>query len=191
MNDPESYEAIVIGSGKGGKTLAVHLGKHGCKTALIERDPLMIAGGCINVACIPTKTFIASARLLHSIQHAANFGIRVDGAAVDWPAVRKRVQSVVTEMRALNLKNFTSFPSLDFILGTARFINREQVEVIQNDGSVRQLSSQRIFIDTGTRPAVPDLPRLQEVSFLTSETVQVLEALPEEMLVLGAGYIGL
>ncbi|MBV9673123.1 MAG: mercuric reductase [Verrucomicrobia bacterium] len=191
MNNSESYKAIVIGSGKGGKTLAVHLGKHGYKTALIERDPLMIAGGCINVACIPTKTFIASARLVHSIQHAAEFGIRVYGVAVDWPAVRKRVESVVSEMRALNLKNFTSFPSLDFILGSARFLSSHTVEVFQNEGPVRQLSSERIFIDTGTRPAIPNIPGLHEVPFLTSETIQTLEAPPAELLVLGAGYIGL
>jgi probable pyridine nucleotide-disulfide oxidoreductase len=121
MSNPEPYDAIVIGGGKGGKTLAMYLGKHNYKTALIERDPLMIGGGCINLACIPTKTFIASARLLHSIRRAAEFGIQVEGVSVDWPGVRKRVEQVVSEMRALNLQNFTSFPSLDFILGTGRF----------------------------------------------------------------------
>ena len=91
------------------------------KWPLIERDPMMIGGGCINVACIPTKTFIASARLVHSIRRAAEYGIKVDGVSVDWQGVRKRVEEVVSEMRALNLKNFTSLPSLDFILGTAVF----------------------------------------------------------------------
>ncbi|MBV8402124.1 MAG: FAD-dependent oxidoreductase, partial [Acetobacteraceae bacterium] len=182
---------MVIGGGKGGKTLAMHLARQNHKTALIERDPLMIGGGCINVACIPTKTFIASARLVHSIRRAAEYGIRVDGVAVDWPAVRKRVESVVSEMRALNLKNFTSLPSLDFILGTGRFLGLHRVEVAQNDGVIRQLSSSRIFIDTGTRPAVPDLPGLRDVPFLTSDTIQALEAVPARLLVLGAGYIGL
>jgi pyruvate/2-oxoglutarate dehydrogenase complex dihydrolipoamide dehydrogenase (E3) component len=87
--------------------MAMHLGRQNHKTALIERDPLMIGGGCINVACIPTKTFIASARLVHSIRRAAEFGIKVDGVSVDWPGVRKRVEEVVSEMRGLNLKNFT------------------------------------------------------------------------------------
>ncbi|MBV9998873.1 MAG: mercuric reductase [Verrucomicrobia bacterium] len=191
MTYPQSYEAIVIGGGKGGKTLAMYLGKHGYKTALVERDPLMIGGGCINVACIPTKTFIASARLVHSIRQAAEFGIRVEGVAVDWPAVRKRVETVVSDMRALNLKNFTSVPSLDFILGTGRFLGPGRVEVTQTDGATRQLSSSRIFIDTGTRPAVPDLPGLRDVPFLTSDTIQKLEAVPARLLVLGAGYIGL
>ncbi len=191
MSNPELYDAVVIGGGKGGKTLAMYLGKHHYKTALIERDPMMIGGGCINLACIPTKTFIASARLLHSIRRAAEFGIKVEGVSLDWPGVRKRVEQVVSEMRALNLKNFTSFPSLDFILGTGRFLGPQLVEVAQNDGVVRQLTSQRIFIDTGTRPASLDLPGSSDVPFLTSDTIQHLDDVPSRLLVLGAGYIGL
>src|ERR1700757_5209253 len=109
MSDLEKYDAIVIGSGKGGKILATYLGKQNHKVALIERDPMMFGGGCINVACIPTKTFIASARLVHSIRRAAEFGIKVEGVSVDWPGVRKRVQKVVSEMRALNLKTSPRF----------------------------------------------------------------------------------
>jgi probable pyridine nucleotide-disulfide oxidoreductase len=191
MSNPEPYDAIVVGGGKGGKTLAMYLGRHNYKAALIERDPMMIGGGCINLACIPTKTFIASARLVHSIRRAAEFGIKVEGVSVDWPGVRKRVEEVVSEMRALNLKNFTSFPSLDFILGTGRFLGPQLVEVAQNDGVVRHLTSKRIFIDTGTRPAIPDLPGATDVPFLTSDTIQQLDAVPAQLLVLGAGYIGL
>ncbi|MGA8658447.1 MAG: FAD-dependent oxidoreductase [Chthoniobacterales bacterium] len=94
-------------------------------------------------------------------------------------------------MRALNLKNFTSFPSLDFILGTGRFLGPQAVEVAQNDGVVRQITSKRIFIDTGTRPAIPDLPGLPDIPFLTSDTIQQLDAVPSRLLVLGAGYVGL
>ncbi len=96
MTNLERYDAIVIGGGKGGKTLAMHLGRQNRKTALVERDPLMVGGGCINVACIPTKTFIASARLVHSIRRAAEYGVKVDGVSVDWPGVRKRVEGVVS-----------------------------------------------------------------------------------------------
>jgi probable pyridine nucleotide-disulfide oxidoreductase len=92
MSDSERYDAIVIGGGKGGKTLAMYLGKQNYKVALVERDPLMIGGGCINVACIPTKTFIASARLVHSIRRAAEFGIAVERVSVDWQGVRKRLK---------------------------------------------------------------------------------------------------
>ena len=191
MNDPEPYDAVVIGGGKGGKTLAMYLARQNYKVALIERDPMMIGGGCINVACIPTKTFITSARLVHSIRRAGEYGIKVEGFSVDWLGVRKRVEEVVSEMRALNLKNFTALPRLEFILGTGRFLGPQRVEVAQNDGAVRELTSKRIFIDTGTRPAIPDLPGLSDIPFLTSDTIQQLDAVPSRLLVLGAGYIGL
>src|ERR1700747_559172 len=164
----------------------MYLGRRNDKTALIERDPMMVGGGCINVACIPPKTFIASARLVHSIRRAAEYGIKVEGVCVGVQGVRKRVEQVVAEMRALNLKNFTSLPSLDFILGSGRFLDPQLVEVLQNDGVVRQLTSKRIFIDTGTRPAIPDLPGLQDVPFLTSDTIQKVDAVPSRLLVLGA-----
>jgi pyruvate/2-oxoglutarate dehydrogenase complex dihydrolipoamide dehydrogenase (E3) component len=115
----------------------------------------------------------------------------VEGVSVDWAGVRKRVEGVVSEMRALNLKNFTSFAGLDFILGTGRFLGPQLVEVAQNDGAIRHLTSGRIFIDIGTRPAVPVLPGLSDIPFLTSETIQRLDAVPSSLLVLGAGYIGL
>ena len=191
MNDPEPYDAVVIGGGKGGKTLAMYLARQNYKVALIERDPMMIGGGCINVACIPTKTFITSARLVHSIRRAGEYGIKVEGVSVDWLGVRKRVEEVVSEMRGLNLKNFTALPRLEFILGTGRFLGPQRVEVAQNDGAVRELTSKRIFIDTGTRPAIPDLPGLSDIPFLTSDTIQQLDAVPSRLLVLGAGYIGL
>ena len=98
MSDSQRYDALVVGGGKGGKTLAMYLGKQNYKVAMIERDPMMIGGGCINIACIPTKTFIASARLVHSIRRAAEYGIKVEGVSVDWQGVRKRVEQVVSEM---------------------------------------------------------------------------------------------
>jgi pyruvate/2-oxoglutarate dehydrogenase complex dihydrolipoamide dehydrogenase (E3) component len=191
MNNLEKYDAIIIGGGKGGKTLAVYLGRNNYKTALLERDSEMIGGSCINLACIPTKTFIASARLLYSIRRAREYGLKVDGLTIEWPAVQKRVQEVVTEMRALNLKNFTSSPSLDFILGTGRFAGPHEVEVLQNDRIARRLTAERIFIDTGTRPAIPDIPGLHEITPLNSETIQRLNAVPSRLLILGGGYVGL
>ena len=132
---PESYEVIVIGGGKGGKTLAAELGNRGIKTALIERDPGMIGGSCINVACIPTKSFIASARVAHATRHADEFGIETGRITVEWSAVKKRVEGIVSAMRAMNHNNFTSVPGLDFILGTARFIDPHMLEVRERDGA--------------------------------------------------------
>ena len=159
MNPPQSYEVIVLGGGKGGKTLATELGNKGVKTALIERSAEMIGGACINVACIPTKTLIASARAAQAARRAGTFGIRTGEVAVDWPAVRRRAEGVVSAMRAMNYKNFTSAPALDFILATGRFVGSKVIELRDNKGDVRQLTAVKIFINTGTRPTHPGISR--------------------------------
>jgi len=189
----ERYDAIVIGGGKGGKILAVDLGNHGVKTALIERDANMIGGTCINVGCIPTKTFIASARLADAARHAGEYGVRTGDITVDWPAVQKRVDGVVTALRAMNHKNFTSAPALDFILGAGTFSGPNTVEVRTADGAIRQLTADKIFINTGTRPAIPAIPGLADIGplALTSTTIQRLDTLPEHLVILGGGYIAL
>lgn len=110
----------------------------------------MIGGSCINVACIPTKTLIASARVAQAARRAADFGVQLGNVIVDWPSVRRRAEGVVAAMRAMNHKNFTTAPNLDFILGTARFVEPHIVEVREPEGAVRQLTAKRIFINTGT-----------------------------------------
>ncbi len=191
MNPPQSYEVIVLGGGKGGKTLATELGNKGVKTALIERSAEMIGGACINVACIPTKTLIASARAAQAARRAGTFGIRTGEVAVDWPAVRRRAEGVVSAMRAMNHKNFTSAPALDFILATARFVGSKVIELRDNKGDVRQLTAEKIFINTGTRPAHPGIPGLDEVGALNSESIQHLDELPDHLIVLGGSYVAL
>ena len=193
MTSPTTYEVIVIGGGKGGKTLATELGHKGIKTALIERSAEMIGGSCINVACIPTKTLIASARVAQAARRAGDFGVQLGDVIVDWPSVRRRAEGVVAAMRAMNHKNFTSAPNLDFILGTARFIEPHVVEVRDPDGDVRQLAGEKIFINTGTRPAKAELPGLADIGplALNSESIQRLETLPRHLVVLGGSYVAL
>jgi pyruvate/2-oxoglutarate dehydrogenase complex dihydrolipoamide dehydrogenase (E3) component len=191
MNQPESYEVIVLGGGKGGKTLATALGHRGIKTALLERSAEMFGGGCINVACIPTKTLIASARAAQAARLASDFGVHTGEVTVNWPEVRQRAQGVVAAMRAMNHKNFTSAPALDFILGTGRFLSPGVIEVRENDGTIRQLTAEKIFINTGTRPAWPVIPGLDEAGALNSETIQRLDQLPRHLVILGGGYIAL
>ncbi len=175
------YEVIVIGGGKGGKTLAVELGHSGVKTALIERDPEMIGGSCINRACIPTKTFVASAHAAHAARQAGAFGVRTGEVSVDWMAVRKRVEGVTAAMREMNHKNFTSAPATDFIIGEARFTGPRTVEV-----NGETLTADKVFINTGTRPA-----RTGIEGALDSNSIQKLEELPTHLVVVGAGYIAL
>jgi pyruvate/2-oxoglutarate dehydrogenase complex dihydrolipoamide dehydrogenase (E3) component len=191
MNTPEKFDVIIIGGGKGGKTLATDLGHHGVKTAMIERSADMIGGTCINVACIPTKTLIASARAADAARHASRFGVATGEVTVDWPAVRQRAEGVVAAMRAMNHKNLTSAPSLEFILGTGRFAGPHSIEVRELSGKVRTLTAEKIFINTGTRPAKSLLPGLEEAAASNSETIQKVEQLPRHLVVLGGSYIAL
>ncbi len=191
MSQIESYQVIVLGGGKGGKTLAIELGQKGVKTALIERSAEMIGGSCINVACIPTKTLITSERAAQAARRASAFGVRTGDVAVDWPAVRRRAEGVVSAMRAMNHKNLTSVGSLDFILGNGRFVGPKVIEIGEPNGVVRQLAAEKIFINTGTRPAWPNIPRLDEVGALNSESIQRLNELPDHLVVLGGSYVAL
>ena len=191
MSQIESYQVIVLGGGKGGKTLAIELGQKGVKTALIERSAEMIGGSCINVACIPTKTLITSAGAAQAARRAGDLGVHTGEVAVDWPAVRRRAEGVVSAMRAMNHKNLTSAASLDFILGNGRFVGPRVIEVSEANGVVRQLTAEKIFINTGTRPARPNIPGLNEVGALNSESIQRLNELPDHLVVLGGSYVAL
>jgi pyruvate/2-oxoglutarate dehydrogenase complex dihydrolipoamide dehydrogenase (E3) component len=189
----ESFDAIILGGGKGGKTLATDLGHQGVRVALIEADPGMIGGSCINLACIPTKAFIASARAARAARSAVELGVNATSVAVNWLAVRQRVERLVVSMRTMNLENFRSAPGLELILGRGSFHGPHTVEVTLPSGTRRLLTASRIFINTGARPAWPDLPGLASLGgrALTSTTAQRLEALPEHLIVLGGGYVAL
>lgn len=189
--DTEYYDDIVIGGGKAGKTLAPALVADGRKTALVERSLNMIGGGCINIACIPTKTMVASANIANAVRHSAAYGIKTAPPTVDLSAVIQRKQSVVHAMRAMNLHNLQTPLGDDLIIGTARFVAPKAIEVTTAKSSTRLLTAERFFINTGTRPFIPSVPGLTETGFLTSESIMELEQLPEHLIVLGSGYIGL
>ena len=189
--DIEYYDDIIIGGGKAGKTLAPALVANGRKTALVERSLNMIGGGCINVACIPTKTMVTSANVAHTVRHSAIYGVSVNPPAVDLAAVIRRKRSVVQSARTINLHNLETALGHDLIIGTGRFVAPKTIEVITAEGKTRQLTAERLFINTGTKPLIPSVPRLEETGFLTSESIMELEQLPDHLIVLGSGYIGL
>ncbi|HEY9655449.1 MAG TPA: FAD-dependent oxidoreductase, partial [Crinalium sp.] len=186
----EYYADIIIGGGKAGKTLAPALAANGRKTVLVERSFSMIGGGCINVACIPTKTMVASAEVAHTVRGSAAYGVTVNAPTVDLAAVIQRKRSVVQSMRAMNLHNLETALGHNLIIGTARFVAPKTIEVATTEGT-RHLTAERLFINTGTRPLIPSVPGLKETEFLTSESIMELEHLPEHLIVLGSGYIGL
>lgn len=183
----EHFEYLIVGGGKGGKTLAADLAFAGHRTAMVERG--LIGGSCINVACIPTKTMVQSAKVAELARRAAEYGIRVNVQAVDPEGVRQRKRSVVDQMVQRNQANFDG-SGMTLVLGEARFTGSRSVEVRLAKGGVRELTGDKVFVNLGTRPALPPVPGLADARPLTSETIQELDRLPEHLLVVGGGYIG-
>lgn len=183
MSDIEHFEYVFLGGGKGGKTLAIELATAGKSVALIEKG--MIGGSCINVACIPSKTLIQSARTAHAAKSAAPASFKPDmRAAYD------RIRTVVSEMVDINMKSFIA-SGFDLILGTGRFTAPRTITVELNDGGTRTVEGTHVFINTGTRASIPGIPGLRASEPLTHvEALETTET-PEELIVIGGGYIGL
>lgn len=184
-------DALVLGGGKAGKSLAVDLGKRGIKTVLLERSAEMIGGSCINVACIPTKTFVAGARVARTVRRAPDYGIHPGEVAVNWSEAQGRVQKVVAAMRAMNLKNLQTPPALEFVIAAGSFIGPKTVEARDRAGSIRIFEADKIFVNTGTRPAEPAIPGIRNGAVFTSETIQRAPELPRHLVVIGGIYVGL
>jgi pyruvate/2-oxoglutarate dehydrogenase complex dihydrolipoamide dehydrogenase (E3) component len=174
----------VIGSGQGGNPLAHRLADRGWSVALIEKEHL--GGTCVNTGCTPTKTMIARAQVAHYVRNAARWGVRAGEVSVDLPAIVAQKDRVVQSFRSGQQTKVDSRKSLHLHRGQARFVRPLAVTV--GDGV---LESERIFINTGTRPAIPQLEGLDRVDYLTNASLMELPDLPEHLLILGAGYIGL
>jgi pyruvate/2-oxoglutarate dehydrogenase complex dihydrolipoamide dehydrogenase (E3) component len=179
-----TFDAIVIGSGQGGNPLSHALADHGWKVALVEKAHL--GGTCINTGCTPTKTMVASAQVAHYARNAARWGVRAGDVSVDLPAVVARKNAVVKSFRAGQQHRVDQRPNLSLYRGHARFLSPRQVQIGDDI-----LESGRIFINTGTRPDPPSLPGLETVGYLTNESLMEVQQVPEHLLVLGGGYIGL
>jgi pyruvate/2-oxoglutarate dehydrogenase complex dihydrolipoamide dehydrogenase (E3) component len=180
----KKYDAIVIGSGQAGNPLSYALAERGWTVALIEKSHL--GGTCINTGCTPTKTMIASAQVAHYARDAARWGVRTGRVEVDLSVVVDRKNAVVQRFRGNQERNVIKHPSVHLYRSRAHFRSPHEVEV---DNDV--LESERIFIDTGTRPYPPDLSGLDTVGYLTNESLMELRELPQHLLILGGGYIGL
>nr|WP_250649300.1 MULTISPECIES: FAD-dependent oxidoreductase [unclassified Actinomyces] len=191
---------LVVGGGKAGKSLAMLRAKKGERVVMVERDK--IGGTCVNVACIPTKTLISAARVLREVQGAASSGVRLaepDGsdatgllarARTDLDALRERKEAVVGGMVAAHENVLFPGSGLELLRGTARFTGERTVEVALDDGRTRRVRGATVLINTGTTPAVPAVPGLESVPCWTSEDLLTLPELPEHLLVLGGGVIG-
>jgi pyruvate/2-oxoglutarate dehydrogenase complex dihydrolipoamide dehydrogenase (E3) component len=180
----KKYDAIVTGSGQAGNPLSYALAERGWTVALIEKSHL--GGTCINTGCTPTKTMIASAQVAHYARDAARWGVRTGRVEVDLSFVVDRKNAVVQRFRGNQERNVIKHPSVHLYRSRAHFRSPHEVEV---DNDV--LQSEHIFIDAGTRPYPPDLSGLDTVGYLTNESLMELRELPQHLLILGGGYIGL
>ncbi len=178
------FDAIVIGAGQGGKPLAYAFADLGWKVAFIERAYL--GGTCINTGCTPTKSLIASAQVAHYARNGARWGVRTAGVSVDMPAIIARKKTIVESFRHGIERKVQTVSNIRYVQGQAKFTGPHQVEV-----NGETFESDKIFIDTGGRPSVPKIEGIKSVPYLTNETLMELEELPEHLVILGGGYIGL
>jgi pyruvate/2-oxoglutarate dehydrogenase complex dihydrolipoamide dehydrogenase (E3) component len=189
MNSSDQFQAIVIGSGQGGNPLCLALAKAGLRTALIERKH--VGGTCVNEGCTPTKTMIASARVAYLAKRGADYGVHTGDIRIDMDRVRKRKRDIVDAFRTRNEEGIKHTANLELIFGEASFAGGKSVLVKLRDGGQRLLSGEKIFINAGARPAVPAIVGLKDVAFLDSTSIMELDAVPEHLIVLGGGYVGL
>jgi pyruvate/2-oxoglutarate dehydrogenase complex dihydrolipoamide dehydrogenase (E3) component len=185
----DHYDAIVIGAGQAGTPLSVALGEAGRKTAVVESHH--VGGTCINVGCTPTKTMVASARVAYLARRAADYGVRCGSVCVDLGQVRRRKQAIVDDFRAGVERRLNDAENVQLIFGEARFTGPRVVEVRLTAGGTRTLTADTIFINTGDRPGRPHIAGLDSVGALDSTSIMELQELPEHLLVLGGGYVGL
>ena len=189
MSTTDHYDAIVIGSGQGGTPLCTALAEAGLRTALVEREH--VGGTCINEGCTPTKTMIASGRVAYLAGRGADYGVHTGPITIDMERVRQRKRDVVVKFRSSNQGKIEKTAKLDLIFGEASFTEPKSVNVRMRDGSQRTLTGDNFFINAGDRPSVPQLDGLKDVPHLDSTSIMELEAVPEHLLVLGGGYVGL
>lgn len=189
MPDLQQYDAIVIGAGQGGGPLAGALARADRSTALIERKH--VGGSCVNEGCTPTKTMVASARVAHLARRAADYGVRTGPVSVDLKAVRRRKRDMVERFRSGSRSSLERIDGLDLIEGEAAFTGAKTLTVTFNDGSTQPLYGDTVAINTGERPLIPPIDGLPAVDYLDSTSVMELDSVPEHLIVLGGGYIGL
>jgi pyruvate/2-oxoglutarate dehydrogenase complex dihydrolipoamide dehydrogenase (E3) component len=189
MGATDQYQAIVIGSGQGGNPLCKALGQAGMRTALIEREH--VGGTCVNEGCSPTKTMVASARVAYLAWRGAEYGVEAGNIRVDMARVRKRKRDIVDSFRNANQSGLEKTGNLDLIFGEASFTGPKALAVRLKDGTQRALQAEQIFINAGCRPAIPQVNGLKDVPYLNSTSIMELDSVPEHLLVLGGGYIGL
>lgn len=180
-----SYDAIVIGTGQAGPSLAARLARSGMKVAVIERK--LFGGTCVNTGCIPTKTLVASAYAAHLARRAPDYGVTIAGAvSVDMKRVKARKDAVSGKSRTSVEQGLRNLEGCTVYQGQARFISTREVTV-----DAETLAAEKIFINVGGRARIPAIPGLDQVKFLTNSSMMDVDFLPRHLVIVGGSYIGL
>ena len=188
MTQAQHYDAVVIGAGQGGVPLARALAQAGRKTALVEREH--VGGTCINEGCTPTKTMVASAKVAYMDRRSDDYGVQNGSITLDMLRVRQRKRDLVESFRSGSERHIEATEGLDLLMGEASFTGLKDLEVQLNNGETLWLSADDIFINVGAQPSSPPIEGLDSVPTLDSTSIMELDEVPDHLLVLGGGYVG-
>lgn len=188
MAGSDDYDLVVLGSGEAGKILAWTLASEGKRAAVIERKYL--GGSCPNIACLPSKNVIHSAKIASYLRRAEEFGITADGLQIDMASVRRRKRTMIDGLMDVHRHKFHA-SGAELVMGQGRFVGPKTLEVALNAGGTRTVRGQTVIINTGSRARIDDTPGLADSRPLTHVEALELDELPEHLIVLGGGYVGL
>jgi pyruvate/2-oxoglutarate dehydrogenase complex dihydrolipoamide dehydrogenase (E3) component len=188
MPQSERLEILVLGSGGGGKLIAWHMAQSGRRTAVVERR--WVGGSCPNIACMPSKNEIASAKVAHLARDGGSYGTVTGSVTVDMATVRRRKREMVERQVTKHLQLYRT-SGAELIMGSGRFVAPKTVEVKLNDGGTRVLAADKVFLNVGTHAAIPNVPGLKAAQPLTHIEALELDYLPQHLIVIGGGYTGL
>jgi pyruvate/2-oxoglutarate dehydrogenase complex dihydrolipoamide dehydrogenase (E3) component len=188
MAHPEEYDVVVLGSGAPGKLVAWALASRGQRVAVVERR--YVGGSCPNIACLPSKNVIHSAKIADLVRRSAEFGISHSDVKVNMAAIRDRKRRMVDGLVEMHLARYRE-SGAELIMGSGRFVAPKTIEIALNEGGTRALRGQAVVINTGSRARLDDIPGLTESDPLTHIEALELDRLPEHLIVLGGGYVGL
>ncbi len=188
MSHTEQYDAVILGSGAPGKLIAWSLASQGKKAAVVERR--YVGGSCPNIACLPSKNEIHSAKVANLLYRRGEFGIEAEGVRINMAVVRERKRKMVDHLIALHLRKYKE-SGAELIMGNGRFVGPGTIEVTLNAGGTRTLKGQTVVINTGSRARIDETPGISDAQPLTHIEALELAEVPDHLIVLGGGYVGL
>jgi pyruvate/2-oxoglutarate dehydrogenase complex dihydrolipoamide dehydrogenase (E3) component len=184
-----SYDAVIVGAGQAGVPLSRALAEAGWSVAFIESEH--VGGTCINEGCTPTKTMVASARVAYLARRGADYGVHTGPIDIDMQRVRQRKRDIVESFRSGSERRIKQTTGLDLLMGEAHFIGPKTLEVQLENGERREVTAPTIFINTGARPTKAGIAGEEDVPTLNSTSIMELDVVPDHLLIVGGGYIGL